>query len=541
MAWGKAEEHVRKEIHNTLKGEHAQLAEQLRAAGTGVLPEAGKAQKEDEFGFPESKGGYKKFREDRGDEVEFNIDPMDMLAGKVIDQELLDELNANSDECRAIVDSYQINATDLQTRWLEDGGQATFDAAKGRPELLAQIEVPTFAFQKAGIDAALDELLPHLRRVIHIPKLPPFELAVDVDFDVIADIESFKKEFAADLAKAVGLGDAGTRLPGRWNDVSRIGIRDMRAGKVEIEFLPGLSPSVNELMANTMSMFKKEASKLPGVLKKLLPEIPEIPEIPELSALGLRVKALLESEPPRSVAMRRKLDRLLQAFVLAVVQESGLYHRLEQKVDDLPLPPIGGFDKQLVLSLVFDMAEGQIRRQVHAQMMHAHAELMARAPAGAYGAYGVQGATQHHGEGEAQEGDEYGFVVSEGGYEAFKVVNSFSAMIGSIVPADQVRRVISPALADKLKQDAAARVRGLVDAYFQKSEEAKGNWLEWEGQERLTAAKKNKKKLALIEVPSCNFHKAGLGLAIQQLESQLLYEDDGAEAMGPVAERVRVC
>ena len=79
MAWGKAEEHVRKEIHNTLKGEHAQLAEQLRAAGTGVLPEAGKAQKEDEFGFPESKGGYKKFREDRGDEVEFNIDPMDML------------------------------------------------------------------------------------------------------------------------------------------------------------------------------------------------------------------------------------------------------------------------------------------------------------------------------------------------------------------------------------------------------------------------------------------------------------------------------
>jgi hypothetical protein len=637
MAFGKAEDQLRKEVHGKVADAYKALLSKLADQGTDVKAETGEEQKEDDYGFLVSEGGFKAFKSNRGDEPA-KFSPIDMLAAKVFDEGLLNKLNAQIEQAQVPVDAYKTTVAAAQAQWLDEGGQAQLDGGiivsmetlqnearenaavnaldqteawghgptvlekideedlvgktvdikgTGRGKVVKykkhhffidlgsdeplkiklpnkkveftvlsdefvetyieqsvnkavadqaqlngtnaaiarqQVQVPMEDFQKAGLELAVAELQPKLETAAGIPKPPPFELSLDMDFDAIADtIDDFKQEFATDLAQAIGL-----------EDVSKIGIRGIRAGsiKVELGFTSGLSPSPNELMANVLDMFNKPSSELPGVLQNLIPEKPELSRwesVPDPGPLGKRVQSLLVDQTPRISDMRRKLDLLLQELVLAKAQEE-VFTQLEAKVDATPLPPVGDFDKKVILDIVFDMAEAIIRKAVHKKVVDGYTELQSKAPAGAGVLLEV---------GDEQEEDEYGFLVSEGGFKKFQGSNGFSTLVGSVNPLEQVKKVIDPAMVDGLRQGARERTQGLLDAYMKKSAAAQLQWKEWGGQTKLNECKSKPKKLKLVEVPVANFQKSGLEVAIQQLEALLLYEDDGTQVMGPVAERVR--
>jgi hypothetical protein len=80
------------------------------------------------------------------------------------------------------------------------------------------------------------------------------------------------------------------------------------------------------------------------------------------------------------------------------------------------------------------MAEGEVRKQVHAKVLAAYDSLANRlVPEGA----GVAAEL-----GEEKEEDLFGFFVSDGGFAKFKGSNALSSLLGAVDPKEHVKKVM---------------------------------------------------------------------------------------------------
>jgi hypothetical protein len=395
-----AESMVRKEVHAKVLTAYEGLTAKLVPQSTSMMAEDGEELEEDEFGFLVSEGGFDKFKGSSGLAGAF-LSALDAShhVKKLLNPATKETLKAAAGELLKLVEVYHVKGQMAHKQWLRDGGQEQLDLAGTDKKKLQAVLLPIAEFQKAGLEVALAELMPggtmwnDIATTVGIPEPPSFELSLDMDFASIftgrkkeETIADFKAEFSANLAVAVGLGDA-----------SRIEIRDIRpeSGTVQLCFVAGFNPSTDELLSNVLDMFEKESSELPGVLSNLVPDAPKLPAFTELSPAGKRVQELLStrgyiSKVPRASDIRRKLDLLMQEVAVARAQAEVL-PEMEEKVADLGLPIMGDIKRQVLANSTRVTSSSALG---HA-MVHAMALAGTRHGVGQGGGACPQGDPQH--------------------------------------------------------------------------------------------------------------------------------------------------
>jgi hypothetical protein len=232
--------------------------------------------------------------------------------------------------------------------------------------------------------------------------------------------------------------------------------------------------------------------------------------LPMLDAMGGKAaqraaKIKPQLDQGRSTDYRRHLDQLMQEMVVAKARAE-LDPLLAAKVEALPLPPFGGI-KQKVLAVVLELAEGTVRKQVHDRVLEVYAALTAKA---------TEGAAVAAEKGTEKEEDEFGFLVSEGGYEKFK------SSSGGLDPEAMVNQVLNARMAAMLKE-SMVEIKDLVEAYKVKGDEAAQRWLKGKagGQQMLDDAKNKPEELAKIQLPASEIQKRGLEFVIEMMLPRL--------------------
>jgi Ca2+-binding EF-hand superfamily protein len=170
MAIDFAEETMRKAIHDQVINLFDVIQKRLVVTGTVASAEGGEVIEEDEFGFPLKDGGLTAFRakfdhaiggllEDAG------FSPMDMVH-KIIDRSTIDKVTAYVDQVRTMLEAYEKKVAEAKRFWLEnEGGAKELAKAKGKPKKMKELKIPIANFQKAGLEALLQEVQPHLETV----------------------------------------------------------------------------------------------------------------------------------------------------------------------------------------------------------------------------------------------------------------------------------------------------------------------------------------------------------------------------------------
>jgi hypothetical protein len=167
MATNFAEETLREGIHNNVVALFQAIEENLIMQGTTPQREEGQEIEEDQFGFPMKDGGFKAYSEKFADGVgdllkDAGINPMDCV-NKVVDVGMFERATAYVDQIRGMLASYSEKVDEAHTFWLEsEGGAKRIAKCKGNPKKLRKVEVPMVKFQKAGLQALMAELQPHL-------------------------------------------------------------------------------------------------------------------------------------------------------------------------------------------------------------------------------------------------------------------------------------------------------------------------------------------------------------------------------------------
>ena len=99
--------------------------------------------------------------------------------------------------------------------------------------------------------------------------------------------------------------------------------------------------------------------------------------ISKLQALGgpmvERLETIKVTAEQRSTDIRRSLDQLLQEMVVSKARQH-IFPELETRIKNIKVPggmPLPGRVLEKVSSLVFDLAEGEVRKQVHVKVGHA--------------------------------------------------------------------------------------------------------------------------------------------------------------------------
>jgi hypothetical protein len=238
---------------------------------------------------------------------------------------------------------------------------------------------------------------------------------------------------------------------------------------------------------------------------------------PVLESLGEKVATRAADiqgklENARTTCMRRGLDQMLQELVVVRAEEE-VFPMIEPRVLALGLPKVGGLDK-MVLKLCFEMVEGMARKGIHGKVLEGYAVLMAELQPAVAGANAPGIAPE---DGEELEEDEFGFLVSEGGYKAYKG----SAGFGGLDPQAIVKQVLDAPTAAKLT-DTIEMMEALLLGYEAKAAEVMKDWQENAGGlALLDEAGEDPEKLARIEAPTAECLKAGLAVGMQQLIPKL--------------------
>ena len=245
------------------------------------------------------------------------------------------------------------------------------------------------------------------------------------------------------------------------------------------------------------------------------------PKLEEIGgSVAERLEAISVTVEQRSTDMRRGLDQLLQELVVSKAHEN-VFPELHVRLTALKLPgglPLAGKIMDKVSGRVFDLAEGEVRKQVHV--------LVAEAYTAAGAKFAPADGTVIKEKGKEKAEDIYGFLASEGGYKKFKGSSGFGAL--GLDPTNHVKKVVDPAMVEKLKQQAVEADLMLAE-FKAKADAVLETWLAEEGgQARLDKAAGNPKKLAKVKVPTAEFAKAGLAAAMELLRPKL-------EALGGAA------
>jgi hypothetical protein len=257
------------------------------------------------------------------------------------------------------------------------------------------------------------------------------------------------------------------------------------------------------------AVFQKAGLK--AAMKELQPVLEELG-----GPITERVKTIMLTMEQRSTDMRRGLSQLVQELVVSKVRDE-IFPKIDEAIDKHK--KIRGPIAKKVKGVVYDLAEGGVRKKVQAQITASFSDLSAKlAP---------DGAAVAPEEGEEQEEDDFGFLVSEGGYKKFKGSGG-----GLPDPMQMAQKIVDPETIEKLKQHLT-NIKAPIQALQDAAETEKEKWLSENPKIRkmLNKAEKNTKKLAKLEVPTMEFVKAGLKAALEQLQPQL------EELGGPLAER----
>eukprot|EP01052_Picozoa_sp_SAG31_P015524 SAG31_NODE_1000_length_10456_cov_3.588394_5_plen_973_part_00 len=221
----------------------------------------------------------------------------------------------------------------------------------------------------------------------------------------------------------------------------------------------------------------------------------------------------------RSTDMRRKVDQLLQELVLNAAQKN-----VYPLIDDLMSKnrQLRGPLAKKVKLMVYDIAEATLRKRVHVQVHEAYDDLLSQSVPDGMGLRSEDG--------DEREEDEYGFLVCEGGYKAFKGNSGFGGLVD---PMALVRKVLSDEVVFQLHSQVD-QMHTMVQSYSEHCLEVKEAWLVESGADEIEAAgglSSNNKKLKNIHVPATDFQKAGLVHLMAKLIPVL-------ESVGTIDERI---
>jgi hypothetical protein len=244
---------------------------------------------------------------------------------------------------------------------------------------------------------------------------------------------------------------------------------------------------------------------------------------PQLDQLGgnvsTRVKEIDFSSNQRSTDMRRGVSQLLSELVLSRVK-TDVFPEIQEKLYAVKLPKIPGSNKiqTQLASLVFNQAEGSVRKQIHARVKQGHAELnQSMLPTGCGMADEI---------GKEAEEDEFGFLKSKGGFKTFK------GSMSGLDPMKFVTRVLDEDVNQKIQLEMK-EIEQVVDQFEKKTEAARDKWLRNEGGQKLVDKAAASGGGLAPEVPVADFLRSGTAPMIATLQSKL-------EAMGgEAAERAK--
>jgi hypothetical protein len=259
---------------------------------------------------------------------------------------------------------------------------------------------------------------------------------------------------------------------------------EMGFGEVDVEN-PELSPG-GEVPA---SDFQKEGlvaglGQLRPILEGISEEVAE--RVHNVMDAGMDMAA-------HSTDIRRGLSQLLQELVVVQAREE-VFPLIGEVIS--AHKKIRGPMATKVKSVVFDLAEGLARKEAHKRIVETYADMMA--------AVVRPGCVAIPEEGETQEEDEYGFLVSEGGYAAFKGSSGLGGLVGDLEAKamEEVKKVVDPAMVDKLML-LVERAQAMLEGYDAKARGAMEAWLaDAGGQAALDDAGDDASKLAAVQVPT---------------------------------------
>eukprot|EP01052_Picozoa_sp_SAG31_P015523 SAG31_NODE_1000_length_10456_cov_3.588394_4_plen_587_part_00 len=268
--------------------------------------------------------------------------------------------------------------------------------------------------------------------------------------------------------------------------------------------------------------------------EKLQP-ILEDSEDPVITKRLRKLRPLLETAK-RTADMRRGLDQLLQEFALQKTKEH-VFPELQQRIASMPsLPDIPGAaqsTKDIVMKkiglIIFDLAESNLRKHVHAQVMTVYALVTSAAA--------EPGCKVMLDPGQELKEDNCGFLINEGGYRKFRGSPFVSLVQRPPSPERLVAKVMDEETIKKLHTQAEL-VQDFIIMYAEQAKTAKEIWLQDGGGQAQIDAARAKGKLKKVKIPVMEFQQVGLQFCMQQLE-QILDEIglEVAERLEDVKER----
>lgn len=500
-----AEEGLRQQVHMRLATVHRDLSISLAPKGTSVAAEPGIAQVEDSFGFLVSAGGYSLYKSTRPT-PEGSIlaqfaskigGPMEHV-GKIVNPAIFDEMKSKLGPIVSLLDGYTANATDIYDAWLAGGGQAQLDKAGDEDKLLAKVKVPTAEFEKAGLAAIIQQFQQEggwrklkaqksltkkrfkevQRAVSEKQKSENMRRGIGQLLQEIA-IATVRQDIYPKLDKQV----SGLQLPtlGVVKKVQEL-VHDKLEEVTRKEVWSMMTNASNQLTQKTLPEGCSAAKEKVTSKDKIAQAVDECGFLVSEGGFKarqsseFRIKPITLPNAQRSTDIRRGIDQLLQDMVMPVIREK-ILPQIERRIDDLQLP--SKMLERKIRRITRDMAEEWVRKRIHRHLNGAYERMTI--------ALHPEGLSSLVEPGEELEEDEFGFLVSEGGYEEYKRTHSakeeevnpaeaLTELVGLAGPfAPQIKKVVDPRLIEKM-QDCLKMIEPVITTYKKKSDEIKTRW-----------------------------------------------------------------
>eukprot|EP01046_Picozoa_sp_COSAG06_P022160 COSAG06_NODE_1701_length_8674_cov_30.790904_1_plen_1199_part_10 len=235
--------------------------------------------------------------------------------------------------------------------------------------------------------------------------------------------------------------------------------------------------------------------------------------------IGAQV-ALVDLDPDmKPGALRREFSKLLQVQMVALARAK-MVPEISKKIDSIGLPNRVILSK--VKEVVFDLAEKILRKVINERVKLTYADMLEKVK---IPNCGVKIPKE-----EPVDEDEYGFIPAQGGsYTDLQPRFGLAPVRGGAGALQaEINKIIDPETQQAIK-DALGPIIPMLKSYGEVAATAAKEWADTTGkvliEEATAAAQKGKKpdkdmakKLMLkIEVPTFEFHKAGMSKAIPVL------------------------
>jgi hypothetical protein len=462
------------------------------------------AQAEDALGFLLSEGGYARYEGGRPApkgsvlaEFASKIGGPVEHVGKAVGPKLVEEMKAGMGPVAALLEVCRAEAAAAKKRWEAAGGQAQLDGTGGEEKLLAKIKVPTGEFQKAGLSAIVER----------------FEK--EGGWRKLQAQKSMAKQRLKKVRAEV---TAGQRSENMRRGVGHL-LQEIAMVAVRQELFPKVDEKVSELQLPTHGIVRQVQEMAHDHLEELtrkevwslvtatcdqmatalLPagcgsakekgkdkagkEVDEYGFLvgeggfEALQTSALHLKPITLPRAQRSTDIRRGVGQLLQDMILPTIREK-LFPEIDRRVDDLQLP--SRMMERKLRGIVHDMGEEEIRRRIHRNLAGAFKRMSV--------ALKPDGMPVAEEPGEELEEDEFGFLLSEGGFAQHKRTHkeahkedpkeAMQELVGVAGPfAKHIKKVIDPKLLRKL-DEAVEMIRPVIETYKTKGEEIRQAWFD---------------------------------------------------------------